>query len=165
MSIADKAVWVIERNSEHPLTLDAIAKACGVSRSHLAFAFGAATGLPVMKYLRARRLSDAARTLATGGKEILPIALQAGYGSHEAFTRAFREQFNVPPESVRQRASVDGLALVTPLALTAKNSVSLDPPRFKDEGSLRIVGMTESCSFETTVQIPAQWQRYRSSLR
>jgi AraC family transcriptional regulator len=160
MSIVDKAVWVIERNSEQPLTLNAIAKACGVSRSHLAFAFGAATGMPVMKYLRARRLSDAARTLANGGKEILPIALEAGYSSHEAFTRAFREQFNVPPESVRQRASLDGLTLVTPVALTAKSSVSLDPPRIENEGTLLIVGMTDSCSFETTVQIPAQWQRF-----
>ena len=160
MSIADKAVWVIERNSEQPLTLNAIAKACGVSRSHLAFAFGVAKGMPVMKYLRGRRLSEAARTLAMGAKDILSIALEAGYGSHEAFTRAFREQFGVPPESVRQRASVDGLALVTPMALTAKNPVSLDPPRLENEGSLRVVGMTESCSFDMTVQIPAQWQRF-----
>jgi AraC family transcriptional regulator len=64
--------------------------------------------MPVIKYLRARRLSDAARTLGMGGKDILSIALEAGYGSHEAFTRAFREQFNVPPENVGQRASVDG---------------------------------------------------------
>jgi len=160
MSIADKVVWVIERNSEQPLTLNAIANACGVSRSHLAFAFGAATGMPVMRYLRGRRLSDAARTLAMGGKDILGIALEAGYGSHEAFTRAFREQFNVSPESVRQRASVDGLALVTPIALTAKSSVSLDSPQLENEGPLRVVGMTESCSFDTTVQIPAQWQRF-----
>jgi len=160
MSIADKAVWVIERNSQHPLTLNAIAKACAVSRSHLAFAFGAATGMPVMKYLRARRLSDAAQTLAMGGKDILSIALEAGYGSHEAFTRAFREQFDVPPETVRQRTSVDGLALVTPVGLTARNPVSLDPPRLASEELLRVVGMPDSCSFDTTIQIPAQWQRF-----
>ena len=35
MSIADKAIWVIERNSERSLTLNAIANACGVSRSGL----------------------------------------------------------------------------------------------------------------------------------
>jgi AraC family transcriptional regulator len=160
MSIAEKAVWVIERNSEQPMTLNAIAEACGVSRSHLAFAFGAATGMPVMKYLRARRLTEAARSLAKGARDILSIALQAGYGSHEAFTRAFREQFNVAPENVRQRASLDGLALVTPIALTAKDAAALDPPRLASEGMLRVVGMTESCSFDTTIQIPAQWQRF-----
>jgi AraC family transcriptional regulator len=160
MSIVDKAVWVIERNSEQPLTLNAIANACAVSRSHLAFAFGAATGMPVMKYVRGRRLSEAAETLAKGGNDILSIALEAGYGSHEAFTRAFREQFSVPPENVRQRASVDGLPLVTPVGLMAKDLVSLDPPRLESAGLLRVVGMTDGCSFETTVQIPRQWQRF-----
>lgn len=39
MSYADKALWIIERNSTQALTLDGIAAACGVSRSHLAHAF------------------------------------------------------------------------------------------------------------------------------
>ena len=61
MSLADKALWVIERNSGNELTLGSIAAACKVSRSHLANAFGTASGWPVMAYLRARRLSEAAR--------------------------------------------------------------------------------------------------------
>jgi AraC family transcriptional regulator len=36
MSVADKALWIIERNSVSPLTLNSIAQACRVSRSHLA---------------------------------------------------------------------------------------------------------------------------------
>src|SRR5258708_12838936 len=112
MSITDKALWVMERNSERSLTLNTIASACGVSRSHLAFAFGTATGLPVMKYLRARRLSDAARALADGAPDILAIALDARYGSHEAFTRAFREQFAVTPELVRHPPPTDTPALL-----------------------------------------------------
>src|SRR6266436_8172284 len=36
MSITDKALWVMERNSERSLTLNTIASACGVSRSHMA---------------------------------------------------------------------------------------------------------------------------------
>jgi AraC family transcriptional regulator len=162
MLIADEAVWVIERNSERPLTLNAIAKACGVSRSHLAFAFGTATGMPVMKYLRARRLSEAALALADGANDILAVALDAGYGSHEAFTRAFREQFRITPENVREQGSVDGLALVAPIELTGKDRASLEPPRFADEGALRVVGQTEPCSFETTIKIAAQWQRFMS---
>lgn len=66
MSIADQALWVMERNSERTLNLEGIAAACGVSRSHLANAFVTATGWPAMKYLKARRLSEAARQLAAG---------------------------------------------------------------------------------------------------
>src|SRR5580693_6489720 len=112
MSIAEKAVWIIERNSERDLSLTEIAKSCDVSRSHLANAFGTATGLSVMRYLRARRLSEAARALAAGAPDILAVALDAGYASHEAFTRAFAEQFGMTPESVRQRKNLGGLPVV-----------------------------------------------------
>jgi len=160
MSITDKALWVMERNSERSLTLNTIASACGVSRSHMAYAFGTATGLPVMKYLRARRLSDAARALADGAPDILAVALDAGYGSHEAFTRAFREQFAATPESVRDRGSANGLALVGPLELKPRAGSRLEPPRLVEQDIVRVVGLSEPCSFETTIKIPAQWQRF-----
>ena len=78
----------------------------GVSRFHLVRAFAAATGLSVMRYVRARRLSEAARALAAGAPIFSALALDADYGSHEAFTRAFRDHFGVTPEAVRaQRVS------------------------------------------------------------
>lgn len=160
MSFPDKAVWIIERNSAQPLTLDGIAAACGVSRSHLAHAFGTATGLSVMQYVRARRLSTAAQALAAGAPDILSIALEAGYGSHEAFTRAFRDRFQQTPESVRERRSVDGLALVHRLELRPRANVRLDPPRVVGDETVRVVGLAERCSFDTTITIPAQWQRF-----
>jgi AraC family transcriptional regulator len=160
MSIPDKALWIIERNSTQPLTLDAIAAACAVSRSHLAHAFGTATGLSVMQYVRARRLSEAARALADGAPHILSLALDAGYSSHEAFTRAFRDRFQQTPESVRERRSLDGLTLLDPLELRPHAAVRLDPPRFVVEPMVRVVGLAELCSFDTTITIPAQWQRF-----
>jgi AraC family transcriptional regulator len=160
MSLPDKALWIIERNSTQTLTLDGIAAACGVSRSHLAHAFGTATGLSVMQYVRARRLSAAARALAAGAPDILSIALDAGYGSHEAFTRAFRDRFQQTPETVRERRSVDGLALAGPLELRPHANVRLDPPRVADDQIVSVVGLAERCSFDTTITIPAQWQRF-----
>lgn len=160
MPIADNAIWIIERNLDQPITLNSIAEACGISRSHLANAFGTATGLSVMKYLRARRLSKAARVLADGAPDILAVALGAGYGSHEAFTRAFREQFGRTPESVRDSRSLAGLDLVAPLELRAQDHGHLLPPRLADEGTLRAVGLSQTCSFATITAIPAQWQRF-----
>ena len=165
MSLPDKALWIIERNSTQPLTLDGIAAACGVSRSHLAHAFGTATGMSVMQYVRARRLTATAHALADGAPNILSIALDAGYGSHEAFTRAFRERFQQTPESVRERGTVDGLDLVGPLELRPRVDVQIDPPRFVDDGIIRVVGLAERCSFDTTIAIPAQWQRFMECYR
>jgi AraC family transcriptional regulator len=160
MSFADKALWIIERNSTQALTLDGIAAACGISRSHLAHAFGAEFGMSVMQYVRARRLSVAAQALAAGAPDILSVALKAGYGSHEAFTRAFRDRFQQTPESVRERRTVDGLALLGPLELRPHVNVQLEPARFVDQTTVRIVGLAECCSFDTVITIAAQWRRF-----
>jgi AraC family transcriptional regulator len=160
MSLPDKALWIIERNSTQPLTLDGIAAACGVSRSHLAHAFGTATGMSVMQYVRARRLSSAARSLAAGAPDIFSVALESGYGSHEAFTRAFRDRFQQTPESVRERRSVDGLTLAGPLELRPHANVPLAPPCVVDDDVVRVVGIAERCSFDRTIEIPAHWQRF-----
>src|SRR5205807_5649418 len=143
MSITDKALWVMERNSERSLTLNTIASACGVSRSHMAYAFGTATGLPVMKYLRARRLSDAARALADGAPDILAVALDAGYGSHEAFTRAFRDHFGVTPEAVRASTHLDHLQLQEPIVMDSTVIDNLQPPRFETGKPLLVAVLGE----------------------
>src|SRR5450755_2371349 len=103
MNPAQKALWFIESHLGDALTLDEIAAIGGVSRFHMVRAFAAATGLSVMRYVRARRLTEAARALANGAPDILTLALDADYGSHEAFTRAFRGHFGVTPEAVRDR--------------------------------------------------------------
>jgi AraC family transcriptional regulator len=59
--LAENVLWAIERNLDRPLTLAELADACGVSHFHLAHAFGRATGFSVMHYVRARRLTEAAR--------------------------------------------------------------------------------------------------------
>ena len=91
MNPAQKALWFIESHLAGELSLDTIAAIAGVSRFHLVRAFAAATGFSVMRYVRARRLSEAAQALADGAPDILTIALDSAYGSHEAFSRAFRD--------------------------------------------------------------------------
>src|SRR5262245_2477490 len=107
MNPVGKALWFIESHFEGDLTLDDVASIVGVSRFHITRAFGDATGHSIMRYVRGRRLTESARALARGAPDILTVALQVGYGSHEAFTRAFREQFGVTPESVRTRGTLE----------------------------------------------------------
>jgi AraC family transcriptional regulator len=65
MNPAQKALWFIESHLADALTLDEVAAIGGVSRFHMVRSFAAATGLSVMRYVRARRLSEAARALAS----------------------------------------------------------------------------------------------------
>src|SRR2546421_1627370 len=111
MNPAQKALWYIESHLAGALTLDEIAAIGGVSRFHMVRAFAAATGFPVMRYVRARRLSEAARALRHGAPDILSLALDADYGSHEAFTREFRDHFGITTEAVRAGTCLDHLKI------------------------------------------------------
>src|SRR5580704_13540894 len=119
MNAAQKALWYIESHLARPLTLDEISAMAGISRFHMVRAFAAATGFSVMRYVRARRLTEAARTLAAGAPDILQVALEADYGSHEAFTRAFRDHFGLTPETVRSLACIEDLKLQEPIQMNS----------------------------------------------
>jgi AraC family transcriptional regulator len=155
-----KALWYIESHYADNLTLDDIARVGGASPCHLTRAFGLATGHSVMRYVRARRLSEAARLLAQGAQDILAVALQAGYSSHEAFTRAFREQFHLTPEMVRAQRHVANLSLVDAIRMDAAPGLSLAPPRFEQGPAMLLTGLVGRYRAQTCAGIPALWQRF-----
>ena len=160
MTPVGKAIWFIESHFAGEISLDEIARSAGVSRYHLARAFDYATGQPAMRYVRARRLSEAARTLANGAPDILSVALDYGYGSHEAFTRAFRAQFGLTPEQVRARRHLDNLTLVEPIKMDETLLATLEQPRFETGKALLIAGLRERYTCDSSKAIPAQWQRF-----
>lgn len=157
---AQKALWFIESHLSAPLALDDIADVTGVSRFHIVRAFAAATGVSVMRYVRLRRLSESARALAAGAPDILTLALEADYGSHEAFTRAFRNQFGVTPEMVRIRARIDGLKLQEPITMDTTPLAALSPPRMVTSKPLLIAGVGDRFSHDNAAGIPGLWQRF-----
>lgn len=159
MSLTRRALWVIDRNLGRDLSLGEIAQACGVSRHHLAHAFGEASGMSVMAYVRGRRLGEAARALAGGATSILDVALEAGYGSHEAFTRAFGAQFGVSPEQVRARG-VEGLILQEPLKFADDPLATVGPARFETAGEILAVGLRGPCGFDNAEAITLLWRRF-----
>ncbi len=103
MSAIARAIWFIESHFESDISLEEISEAAGLSRYHLSRVFGLVTGHSISGYIRGRRLSRAVPDLVSGSSTILEVALCAGYGSHEAFTRAFRDQFGMTPDAVRRQ--------------------------------------------------------------
>jgi AraC family transcriptional regulator len=164
MNPAQKALWFIESHLAGALTLDEIAGVAGISRFHMVRAFAAATGLSVMRYVRVRRLSEAARALAGGAPDILSLALEADYGSHEAFTRAFRDHFGVTPEAVRSSTRLDTLKLQEPILMDSTLTDNLQAPRFETSKPLLVAGIGERYNHENGAGIPGQWQRFHQSV-
>jgi AraC family transcriptional regulator len=161
MSTVAKALWFIEGQFGRCPSLDDIAAACGTSRFHLSRSFRLATGLPVMAYTRGRRLTQAYKALAGGAPGILAVALEAGYSSHEAFTRAFHDQFGVTPEEVRKGRTVDRKLLVEPIRMDNATKIELEEPRLEKWDAITIVGLGGRFRLDETQNIPALWQKFQ----
>jgi AraC family transcriptional regulator len=159
MSVVARTVWMIESRFREPLALDEMAAHSGVSPSHLSRLFPIATGYSISAYVRGRRLSEAAKRLAEGDSNILGLALDIGYGSHEAFTRAFRALFEITPDEVRRRRSLDGLHLVEPIMMP-DDKTQLEPPRIEAHPALRLAGLSQRYDPKTLGNIPDQWTRF-----
>jgi AraC family transcriptional regulator len=160
MTPVGKALWFIESHFASEITLEEIAKVAGVSRYHMTRAFGDTTGHSIMRYVRGRRLTEAARALAGGAVEILGVALDAGYSSHEAFTRAFHTQFGLTPEATRRLGHLDNVQLLEPLKMDETLMTTMPRMRFENSTVLLVAGIAERYTCETSAGIPSQWQRF-----
>jgi AraC family transcriptional regulator len=96
-----RVVEHVERRLDDTPDLAALASVACLSAFHFHRVFRAVTGESVMEHVRRLRLERAARRLRRGDAPILDLALEAGFGSHETFTRAFAAHFGVPPSSYR----------------------------------------------------------------
>jgi len=164
MRAVERALWYVESHFAGDIGLEEVAASAGLSRFHLTRSFAALTGMTVMAYARGRRLTEAARALAAGEASVAGVAVDAGYGSHEAFTRAFRRQFGVPPAAVRRRGTLAGLALVEATRVGGRGGVELGVPRIVRGGPLGIAGLRQAHPGGNGAGILAQWQRLRPYL-
>jgi len=82
--------------------LDDYASQIGYSKFHLSRIFKQETGLTISEYVRKRRLATAAMYLLHSDESIIHIAFKLHYQSQEAFTRSFKELYNMPPGKYRK---------------------------------------------------------------
>jgi AraC family transcriptional regulator len=91
----------IQTNLEGDLTLEMLAGRVGFSAYHFHRIFRDAFGEPVKEYVRRLRLEKAAYRLKVSEEAILHLAMDAGFKTHESFTRAFQRQFGITPNRYR----------------------------------------------------------------
>jgi len=91
----------IQRNLDEPLDLVELAGVAAFSPYHFHRVFHGMVGESLGGYVRRLRLERAAMALKGSDRPVVEIALDSGYSSHEAFTRAFRAAFRVAPSEYR----------------------------------------------------------------
>jgi AraC family transcriptional regulator len=91
----------IQEHLAEELPLDRLARLAHFSPYHFHRIFKALVGEGVSEHVRRLRLEAAAMALKNTQRGVLEVALDVGYGTHEAFTRAFRQLFGVSPSQYR----------------------------------------------------------------
>jgi AraC family transcriptional regulator len=98
----NQALDHLERHLDQPLDVAGLARIACVSEHHFRRLFSALAGMPLSEYVRRRRLTLAGAEVVAGEASLLDIAVRWGYGSNEAFARAFRAVHGVGPQEARR---------------------------------------------------------------
>ena len=92
----------IRDHLDEPLDRDALARQAGFSLPHFHRLFTAHVGESIAAYVRRARMERAAQRLLVEAANITWLALDAGYETHSAFSKAFKQYFGVSPTEFRE---------------------------------------------------------------
>ena len=138
ISALNQLVDFIEEHLTEEIDIEDLAVSLGTTEYHLRRMFSSLAGMPLSEYVRRRRMTVAATDVLERG-ELLAIAVRYGYGSAEAFSRAFRSVHGVGPSDVRR----DGGPLRTQpqlrFRLTVEGKTTMDT-RITDRPAFRLIG-------------------------
>ena len=98
----NEALEHIEAHLGEPIEVTELARIATTSEYHFRRMFSALAGMPLSEYVRRRRLTVAGAEVLAGDRSLLDIAVRYGYGSGEAFARAFRAVHGVGPGDARR---------------------------------------------------------------
>ncbi|KUN76053.1 AraC family transcriptional regulator [Streptomyces griseoruber] len=115
----NQAMEDIEGRLDQQVDVTELARVAATSEYHLRRMFSALAGMPLSEYVRRRRLTVAGAEVLAGRESLLDIAVRYGYGSGEAFARAFRAMHGVGPGEARRT----GAALVSQPRLSFRLTV------------------------------------------
>ncbi|KOT62147.1 AraC family transcriptional regulator [Streptomyces rimosus subsp. rimosus] len=98
----NEALEHIESHLDRQIEVSELARIAMTSEYHFRRMFSALAGVSLSEYIRRRRLTVAGAEVLAGERTLLEIAVRYGYGSGEAFARAFRAVHGVGPGEARR---------------------------------------------------------------
>jgi AraC-like DNA-binding protein len=100
--LVGRALALLHGDPTAPWTVKHLAHRLGASRSALADRFSRVVGMPPMQYLAQWRIQLASMMLRESSDKVYTVANAVGYGSEEAFSRAFKRITGVSPATWRK---------------------------------------------------------------
>ena len=135
----NRLVDAVEEADGGEVDVAAVAAEHGTTEHHLRRLFSSLAGLPMSEYVRRRRMSLAAADVATSSDDLLTVAVKYGYGSTEAFGRAFRAVHGIGLSEARQDGGPFRSQQQLRFRLTVEGNLPMHV-RITDEPAFRLVG-------------------------
>lgn len=168
-----RGIDYIEAHLDESFALAKVSKVAGISHWHFQRIFKALTGETLMTYVRSRRLARSLDRLLKTNVGILRIAMDAGFDSQAAFTRAFKNAFGLTPGAYRkigdkslflQKARIDADYL-----MHVHENVSRDPV-ITERPAMRLCGLrteiygVDSDKNNIAERLPPLWEAFLQRL-
>ena len=138
IDILNRLVVIIEQQLGDDLDVDELAAGMGTTGYHARRMFSSLAGMPVSEYVRRRRMTVAAADVI-GNEDLLTIAVRYGYGSIEAFGRAFRAVHGTRHGDVRRHGGPLRSQPQLRFRLTVEGSTPMDA-RIIERPDFRLIG-------------------------
>ena len=138
IEVLNHLVDEIEAHLGDETDVDALAARLGTTGYHARRMFSSLAGMPMSEYVRRRRMTVAASDLI-GGDDLLTIAVRYGYGSTEAFGRAFRAVHGASHGDVRRDGGPLRSQPQLRFRLTVEGSTPMDA-RITERPAFRLIG-------------------------
>lgn len=138
IEILNRLVDEIEEHLGDEVDVDALARRMGTTGYHVRRMFSSLAGMPVSEYVRRRRMTVAASDVI-GAEDLLTIAVRYGYGSTEAFGRAFRSVHGASHGDVRRDGGPLRSQPQLRFRLTVEGSSPMDA-RILEHPAFRLIG-------------------------
>lgn len=139
ISALNRLVDAVEQHLTEEFDVGALAGRLGTTEYHLRRMFSSLAGMPLSEYLRRRRMTVAAADVVRGEEDLLSIAVRYGYGSTEAFGRAFRAVHGAGPGEVRRDGGPLRSQPQLRFRLSVEGSIPMDT-RIVERPAFRLAG-------------------------
>lgn len=131
INLISKSIEYIEDNIEKELSLELISREFNLSQYHFDRLFSIIVKRSYKQYVLGRKLTKAADMLSNTNKLIIDIAYEMGFNYPEVFSRAFKKQFGISPNTYRKQKNsiqrIDKVLIIPRNLINYKGKVILKP--------------------------------------
>ncbi len=166
LTAVGEALDFVERHLKEEIAVADMADAAGYSLYHFCRVFNGLVHHTPYDYLMRRRLSQSARSLLETNWQIIDIAFEYQFNSHETYSRAFKRMFGVPPSHYRARhsepsAPPDRRLWMPRLTLAYLRHINQSDglkPTLIEKDTLHLIGLMSLIQDKDTATISQLWQ-------